>query len=47
MTINTASVTVTFARAAADDVTFNPTSNSGSLLYYGQQFLWGLLQTLL
>jgi hypothetical protein len=41
MTINTASITVTFAGSAADDVTLSPTSNSGSLLYYGQTITLG------
>jgi hypothetical protein len=41
MTINTASVTITFVGGAADDITLSPTANSGSLLYYGQTITLG------
>ena len=42
MTINSASVTITFVNDAADDVTLNPNANSGSILYNGQTITLGI-----
>jgi hypothetical protein len=41
MIINSASVTVTFVNGAADDVSFDPHANSGSILYHGQTITLG------
>lgn len=41
LTVNSASVTVTFVGGAADDVSLNPNANSGSLLYHGQTITLG------
>ena len=45
MTINSASITITFAGSPADDILFDPTSNSGSLLYYGKTITLGIPTT--
>ncbi len=42
MTIASASMTITFNGGAADDTSYNPTSQSGSLLYAGKTITLGL-----
>ena len=42
MTITSASVTITFNGTTADDTAYDPTSQSGSLLYAGQTITLGI-----